>query len=111
MSCKPGWNLGDKFCVQCKDNEFSKNDFCVSCGPSCLHCKQGPNKCLLCDSNSSLGPDGNCACNAGFYFDTRFQKCVACDSSCATCKDRTTCTSCAPGLTLGTSKCLQCASN
>lgn len=63
---------------------------CTSCHPYCLKCTgHGFNKdvCQECSYK-------DCSCPAGFYFDTCWDECVACDHGCKTCADSGRCLEC-----------------
>lgn len=82
--------------VKCGENQFSFQGICVACSSSCYGCQYTPQNCLACASgyvkSGSICQKG---CLSYQFYDASQQKCIACDSSCATCSTFNYCTTCA----------------
>ncbi|EGR32464.1 hypothetical protein IMG5_081960 [Ichthyophthirius multifiliis] len=88
-------------CVQCKSNEYFKNDICVGCPQGtfvenniCTACMQGcilcnnKSTCIICDQGYYINDLKECnTCNAGYYINTRSNLCEKCDDNCQTCEN------------------------
>ncbi|KAL4472694.1 hypothetical protein ABPG74_018643 [Tetrahymena malaccensis] len=96
----------------CKSDEYLDRDYkCQKCHSPCSSCFYYPNRCSSCISGYKFNSQSfQCeydypTCKDGQFLDSNNQ-CQPCDSSCATCDERSTrCTSCKPNFILSRYTC------
>ena len=99
LACYPGSSLQEGACT-CT-GYFDISGKCAMCSPNCLACLDSPTSCTQCDLSVSELNQKACKCLAtAFRADSG--ACVACHSSCKTCKGASlvSCTSCYPNSAL-----------
>jgi hypothetical protein len=93
-----------EFCLShCAWNQYYDEDTetCIPCNDDCLTCVHGGNcdpcvdleceiclnweTCDQCSANSEIGPDGQCVCSEGYYFEVNTYACEPCHVNCQSC--------------------------
>jgi len=96
-SCLQGSvSLNGTCVVKCGENQFNFRGICLACSASCYGCVNLPTNCITCApgyvQSGSLCQKG---CLTNQYYDNTLQRCVNCDSTCATCSSVNYCLTCA----------------
>jgi proprotein convertase subtilisin/kexin type 5 len=94
--CKTGLYLQSNTCLDKCKNGFTSNTnrVCESCNTGCLNCEFPSKKCIKCDGNLLLFPDGTCMtkCPDGYYSQNGY--CLSCIDQCLSCTNGLTCNQC-----------------
>ena len=98
ISCATGASLNKpKETCTCLNGFFVKGKNCDQCPYFCKNCSSPTAICISCVDSMHRDIKQNCKCINGYY-DSGFAKCLKCSTTCLTCKDSTSCTSCNPTL-------------
>lgn len=114
-NCYPQFTLQDHACVihestSCPIGQYfdHRAHECRFCHKSCASCEgKESSQCTTCFGGAVISEEGQCtdnrqlrSCFHGQYFNGNDFECATCPSSCDSCSNNLTCTSCPPGVLL-----------
>ena len=95
----PSMTLVDGDCLCHSGTVYSEETMsCVECDSNCLECSGNIQNCVTCQTGTTLhsitGAPARCVCGDGKFFDVESLGCFECHTSCKTCSNSTSCSTC-----------------